>query len=216
VVSATDLTFLWDDCPRCFYRKVVLGEPKPRSPFPAVFGRIDRAMKTSLVGRRAEEVVPGAPPGVITGADRWVRSAPMSVPGRPGQLVIRGRIDALVVGDDGVVTVVDFKTTDAKECRLPAYSRQLHAYATALEHPGSGRSVTVSALGLLCFAPEAFWVGEGPAELWGKMRWVLLAREDKAFAKVLGEALSLVEQSEAPEPAASCRWCQLLADHRVA
>jgi len=41
-LSPTDLSFLWQECPRCLYRKVVLGQPRPRAPFPALASRGDR------------------------------------------------------------------------------------------------------------------------------------------------------------------------------
>src|SRR5580704_7647297 len=71
--SPTDLTFLWDECPCCFYNKVVLKQSRPKAPFPKVFGLIDRAMKDCYLGQRAEELVPGMGPGVIMGGDRWVK-----------------------------------------------------------------------------------------------------------------------------------------------
>jgi hypothetical protein len=52
ILSPSDFAFLWDDCPRCFYRKIVEKERRPRSPFPSVFGKIDRAMKQHYLGER--------------------------------------------------------------------------------------------------------------------------------------------------------------------
>ena len=54
MLSAPDLTFLWEECPRCFYKKVVLKQRRPQTPFPKVFGAIDRAMKDFYLGERAE------------------------------------------------------------------------------------------------------------------------------------------------------------------
>src|SRR5580698_8346615 len=54
VLAPSDFAFLWDECPRCFYNKVVLNRGRPRSPFPNVFGAIDRAMKLFFLGGRAE------------------------------------------------------------------------------------------------------------------------------------------------------------------
>jgi len=80
-LSPTDLTFLWDECRRCFYNKVVLRQARPRGPFPKVFGAIDRAMKDFCLGEQAEALVPGMP-GVIGHGDRWVKSVPIGLPGR--------------------------------------------------------------------------------------------------------------------------------------
>ncbi len=82
-LAPSDFAFLWDDCPRCFYRKVALGKLRPRAPFPSVFGRIDRAMKDHYLSERTERIVTGMPEGVISSGDRWVESAPLIVPGTP-------------------------------------------------------------------------------------------------------------------------------------
>ena len=155
-LSPTDLTFLWEECPRCFYRKVALREPRPRSPFPTVFSRIDRAMKDFYLGERAEVLVPGMPTGVIGGGDRWVKSVPIVPPGCDSACLIRGRVDVLVACDDGSVGIVDFKTAEPCPGSLDKYSRQLHAYALALEHPARGAPVRVGTIGLLCFSPDRF------------------------------------------------------------
>ena len=37
-LSPSDYAFLWDECPRCFYLKVALKQPRLRTPFPASSG----------------------------------------------------------------------------------------------------------------------------------------------------------------------------------
>ena len=208
VVSATDLVFLWDDCPRCFYRKVALGRSRPAGAFPSVFGRIDRAMKQALQGHRVEQLLAGAPPGVITEPDRWVRSAPLRAPGVTRPLVIRGRLDALVACDDGTMAMVDFKTTGPDIANQDLYSRQLHAYATTLEHPGAGDAVTVSALGLGCFTPITFHIAAGEGSLRGEARWVEVPLERVGFAEFLTEVVGLLGAEAPPPPAPGCGWCR--------
>jgi hypothetical protein len=66
-LSPSDFAFLWDDCLRCFYLKVARKQSRPRSPFPSVFGRIDRAMKDHYLGERAEMVALGMPEGSSAG-----------------------------------------------------------------------------------------------------------------------------------------------------
>ena len=186
VLSPSDFAFLWDDCPRCFYLKVARRQPRPRSPFPSVFGKIDRAMKDCYLGERAEAAVDGMPPGSIGGGDRWVKSAPLLPPGSASTCLIRGRVDVLIDCDDGTKGVVDFKTTVPKADHLATYGRQLHAYAMALEHPSSGRPERVSSLGLLCFLPDTYEAEEGRAGLFGPVEWVELPRDDLGFAEFPG------------------------------
>jgi PD-(D/E)XK nuclease superfamily len=215
-LSPSDFAFLWDDCPRCFYLKVAGKQPRPRTPFPSVFGKIDRAMKDHYLGERAEAVAAGMPAGVIGGGDRWVKSAPLLPPEVSGTCFIRGRVDVLIDCDDGTKGVVDFKTTVPKADHLATYGRQLHAYAMALEHPASGRSESVSSLGLLCFLPESYQAEEGRAGLFGPVQWIEVPRDDLGFAHFLGEVVSVLEQADPPEPAPDCSWCALRDGVRAA
>jgi PD-(D/E)XK nuclease superfamily len=208
-ISPSDIAFLWDDCPRCFYRKVARRQPRPRSPFPSVFGKIDRAMKEHYLGERSEIVAEGMPPGIVGGGDRWVKSAPLLPPGGATTCVIRGRVDVLIDCDDGTKGIVDFKTTLPKADHLAIYGRQLHAYAMALEHPAGGRSETVSSLGLLCFLPDSFEAEQGTAGLFGPVQWVEVPRDDEAFVLFLAEVVSVLDQDDPPPADPSCPWCGL-------
>ena len=206
-LSPSDFAFLWDDCPRCFYRKVVRREPRPRTPFPSVFGRIDRAMKDFYLGERAESCARGMPAGVIGGGDRWVKSAPFAPPGSAGTGMIRGKVDVLVECDDGSLGVVDFKTTIPKPDHVATYSRQLHAYAWALEHPASGPAAVVSSLGLLCFLPDTYEAMGDQAGLYGNVEWIEVPRDDEAFVRFLMEVVSILNDSDPPPASPDCPWC---------
>ena len=154
-LSPSDFAFLWDDCPRCFYLKVARKQPRPSSPFPSVFGRIDRAMKEFYLGERAEIVAPGMPEGVIGWGDRWVKSAPLLVPGSATTCVIRGRVDVLV----DVMTGRPASWTSRRRSKARPY-RHLRPPAPCLRHglgaPLQRPAQQVSSLGLLCFLPDAY------------------------------------------------------------
>jgi hypothetical protein len=206
-LSPSDLTFLWEECPRCFFNKVALGERRPATPFPKVFGVIDRAMKDFYLGERADILAPGAPAGVIEWPDRWVKSAPIALHGCDRPVVLRGRLDAVVACDDHTEAVVDFKTALPGDSHIPLYGRQLHAYGWALERPSSGRPSEVSALGFLCFAPDAFEAEGTRAALLGDLAWIGVARDDADFDAFLVEVVSVLEAPEPPEAAPGCPWC---------
>jgi hypothetical protein len=207
ILSATDLTFLWEQCPRCFYNKVALGHRRPTMPFPKVFGIIDRAMKDFYLGERAEVLAPGAPAGVIGSPNRWVKSASLALPGCRRPVVLRGRLDALVAVDDGTDSIIDFKTAVPSEAHVPLYDRQLHAYAWALEQPASGRPSEVSALGLLCFAPDAFESDGNRAALCGDLEWIGVPRDDERFEALLMAVLTVLDSPNPPPPNPACGWC---------
>ena len=215
-LSPSDFAFLWDDCPRCFYLKVATKQPRPRSPFPSVFGRIDRAMKDYYLGERSETLAEGMAAGVIGGGDQWVKSAPILPPGSMATCLIRGKVDVLIDCDDGTKGIVDFKTTVPKADHLATYGRQLHAYAMALEHPSSGRPVEVSSLGLLCFLPETYEAKGGVAGLFGPVQWIEVPRDDLGFAQFLGEVVAVLERDDPPGPGPACQWCALRDGIRAA
>jgi hypothetical protein len=215
-LSPTDLTFLWDECPRCFYNKVVLKQPRPRSPFPSVFGLIDRAMKDCYLGQRTEDLVLGAPPGVIEGGDRWVKSLPLFVPGSESSCLIRGRLDALVRCDDDTAAIIDFKTAPPNDDHLEKYRRQLHAYALALEQPSVGPTTPVSGLGLLSFSPERFETTGEEGALWGGLTWTALPLDRTGFLVFLGQVLALLDQPGPPPANLGCPWCQRGSGRRAA
>ena len=138
-LSPSDLTFLWDECPRRFYLKYLHGINRPAAPFPSIFGAIDRLMKAHYAGRPTSEITPTLAPGSISVSEQWIESLPISMPGHTLSCFLRGKFDALIHFDDGSHGVIDFKTSEPKLSQIPFYSRQLHAYAYALEHPAPGK-----------------------------------------------------------------------------
>ena len=116
--------------------KVARRRPRPSSPFPSVFGRIDRVMKEFCLGERAKRRLQGCRGGVIGGENRWVKSAPLLVPGNAKTCFIRGRVDVLVDCDDGTTGVVDFEDHNPQNPTTRHLRPPLHAYAMGLEaHP---------------------------------------------------------------------------------
>lgn len=215
-LAPSDFAFLWDECPRCFYLKVVRKEARPRMPFPKVFGTIDRAMKTFYLGRPTEVMAAGMPPGVIDQGDRWVRSAGLTLPGSAVVSELRGSLDALIHCDDGTVAVVDFKTAGPNADHAATYSRQLHACALALEQPFSGAAATVSALGLLCFLPDSFGAAGETAALSGQVEWFGIERDDPSFFRFLIEVASVIDGPEPPPASPGCSWCRWRSENCAA
>jgi hypothetical protein len=69
-LSPSDLTFLWDECPRCFYLKVKHNFRRPAMAFPKIFSRIDLLMKDVYLGNSTKKISPALPEGkvLMTGA----------------------------------------------------------------------------------------------------------------------------------------------------
>jgi hypothetical protein len=214
-LSPSDLTFLWDECPRCFYLKVVLGFNRPAAPFPKIFNRIDKLMKDFFTGKSTSELSPELPPGAVRFAERWVQSQPISLPNHTHSCYLRGKFDSLLEFSDRTFGVVDFKTSEARPEHINFYSRQLHAYAYALEHSSTGSlSVApISRLGLFCVEPIGMErLASGQVAYLGNVSWLEVPKSEASFIEFLNRVLSVLEQDTPPEKGTDCAYC----DYRAA
>lgn len=210
-LSPSDFAFSWQECQRCYYLKVVRAFPRPRGIMPKIFGVIDNAMKAAYAGVRTEAIAGGMPPGVVAFGERWVKSASIPITGSSSTCFILGKFDTVLLLDDASFCVTDYKTSAAKPEHVALYSRQLHAYAWALEHPAPGEFSLkpVSKLGLLTFEPAAMTTSAPPTvALSGALSWQEIRRDDAAFLDFIGEVVSVLDQPEPPAPSPACEWCR--------
>ena len=210
-LSPSDLTFLWDECPRCFYLKVVHGLPRPRMPMPRIFFQIDALLTAYCQDKPTAHLVPALPAGVVRHAQRWVTSQPIALPGRQNRCFVRGRFDTVVAFDDGAYAVIDLKTSAPSSHHVPFYSRQLHAYAYALEHPAPGKLALapISHLGLLVFEPaDIALTADGRLAYQGDITWLDCPKDYGEFLAFLDGVLAVLEQPAPPPAAERCTWCQ--------
>lgn len=213
-LSPSDLTFLYEGCKRCFVLKVKHGISQPSIPIPGVFSTIASLQKTYYSGKRTEEFCQGLPPGIVKFGEKKVRSITISFDGLESTCVIIGRFDVVVEFDDGSYGVLDFKTGDPNDEKTEIYSRQLHAYALALENPAEGALELrpVSRLGLLYFTPDACeYKAAGRQILSGQITWVEIQKDEEKFLDFLKEVVLLLDGA-LPEPAENCEWCRYLQD----
>ena len=192
------------------------------------------AMKRHFRGLRTTDILPQMRPGVFLceEQDAWVESLPFF----PNDLrkddkagvFVRGMIDCLVQFDDNTYGIVDFKTSSLSSKSIAMYSRQLHAYAMALENPSPASELQrceITDLGLIIYNPSDFHtpIGEdedlesglATAALTGKMKYLHVKREDAKFKSFLSSVLDVLTLEEAP-PAppprhhsdfSSCPYC---------
>ncbi len=209
-LSPSDLTFLWDECPRCFYLKHVHGINRPAAPFPSIFGAIDRLMKAHYAGRPTSDIHPSLPPGYVRVSEQWIESTPISFPGHTLSCFLRGKFDALVDFTDGAHGVIDFKTSEPKPSQVPFYSRQLHAYAYALEHPAPGKLGVspITRLGLLVEAPHATLLADtNQISFHFATTWLEVPYYLDGFLYCIDQVLTLLELPEPPPPGEKCDYC---------
>jgi hypothetical protein len=210
-LSPSDLTFLWSQCPRCFYLKYIHKISRPSAPFPSIFSKIDLLMKGYFADQSASSLNPALPPGIISFADRWVVSQPLELAGHTLRCQLRGKFDSVIAFEDGSYGVVDFKTTDPRPSHIAFYRPQLHAYALALEQPAPGALLLspISRLGLFSVAPSGLeGLPDGRLAYTGVVTWQEIPRDDTAFLKFLGKVLTLLELPEPPPPGETCGYCQ--------
>ncbi|OSX75008.1 hypothetical protein BU14_0258s0013 [Porphyra umbilicalis] len=117
-------------------------------------------MKRYYRGRSTGAVLPAMPRGefLCEDDDASVESVPLSVPGHASTVYFRGKLDCLVRDENDDYGVIDFKTSSVEKS-LAIYSRQLHAYAHALETPSDGSELLagrVSHMGLVVYEPRTF------------------------------------------------------------
>jgi len=216
IVSPSDFAFLLQDCAHCYYLKVREKLTRPGM-VPGVFTAIDRQMRNFFEGQRTERVAPHLPPGVFDCREQWVTSKPLSFPGRGVQLVLRGKLDALVRFDDGSFAVVDFKTSANSEGKADTYSYQLNAYAHALENAPAGKFGVspVRTLGLLIFEPRVFSSAQAAAQLSGAFSWVPIRHDAERFLRFLGDVAAILDSASPPAPSPDCDWCAYRAKLRT-
>jgi hypothetical protein len=154
-LSPSELTFLWDEFPRCFYLKVVHNISRPATPMPKIFNRIDKLMKDYFQGKSTHEIYAELPEGIVSLGERWVVSEEIQIPGYASIVYFRGKCDSIIEFSDGSIGIADFKTSEPKKEHVEFYSRQLHAYAYSLEHPAPGALSLkpISVMGLLSVDP---------------------------------------------------------------
>jgi hypothetical protein len=210
-LSPSDLVFLYEECPRCFYLKVRGLENRPKTQMPKIFTTIDAQMKSFLRGQRTDGLAIGMPKGTFRYAKRWVESAPIAIPGRISSCYFRGRFDNILELDTGGHALADLKTCHRRDEHVPLYARQLHAYTWCLEHPSPGalHLSPIERMGLLVFEPDfflklPFWSGA----LSGGLHWIEIRRDDNSFLDFIAELVCLLDRPTAPDPAFDCPWCR--------
>ena len=217
-LGPSDLTFLWDECKRCFYLKIRHNFKRPAAPFPKIFGTIDLLMKDIYLGQSTKMISSDFPDGKSIMSGRWVTSEPCGFGFHENTCYISGIFDTLVQFDNGSYGIVDFKTTKPNPRQVPFYSRQLHAYAYALENPAPGKLSyqPIERLGLLCFNPSRMHKDPPTSlNLSGPATWVECPLDKAGFLNFMEEVLTLLEQSKPPEPNPECPFCAYRASART-
>ena len=217
-LSPSDLTFLWNECQRCFYLKVVHKFNRPSMAFPKIFTLIDLLMKDFFYDLPSDEISSDLPPGKVAYSSKWVYSQPISFPNHEASCYIRGIFDTVLEFTDGTFAVIDFKTTQPKAEHINFYTRHLHAYAYSLENPNPGKfSLSpISKMGLLCVEPVAMSrTQQGKLAYEGDVTWLECPKDDQQFLGFIDSVLNVLDSPVAPPANPKCRFCTYREDSRV-
>ncbi len=212
-LSPSDLTFSYEGCKRCFYQKVVNNIAQPSIPLPSIFSQIASLLKNHYDGKHTSELHVNLPPGIVSHGEKWVKSQSIQLPNHEDTCYISGRVDIVVSFDDGTYGVIDFKTSDPTKNSAWLYSRQLHAYAYALEHPAEGRLALspVTKLGLLYFYPDNITQNSIDRINYGaEIVWVKVEKDEEGFLRFIDDVLEVLELPEAPKHSPECQWCSYI------
>jgi len=215
-LSPSSLTFDWDSCKYCFYLRVKHGI-YVSGIFPGIFGRMANLTSQFYLGKPTSEISPRLPSGVVKMREGFVKSTEIKVPGAASGCYLSGRFDALIQFDDGTFGIIDYKTSEAREEHAAFYSRQLSAYAYALEHPAP-RALSfapISRLGLFIVTPDRFEPNvDGELAFVNRTTWVDVPRDDAAFLSLLGEVMEVLDAPEPPASSPDCPTCNYRAQMR--
>jgi len=209
-LSPSDLTFSYEGCKRCFYLKVVNGITQPSMPLPSIFSKIAGLLKDHYDGKPTSELHADLPSGVVSLGEKYVRSEAIQLPNHNTTCYINGRFDIVLSFDDGSYGVIDFKTSNPSKDSANMYSRQLHAYAYALEHPATNALALspVTKLGLLYFYPDNISQTSIDRLNYGaEVVWIEIEKDEQGFLEFIDEVLDVLEAPKAPEPCPTCQWC---------
>jgi hypothetical protein len=209
-VTPSQLGYMYSDCQRCLVRDVLWSVKRPGGP-PDAFSAADKAMKAYFAaGERVKRHEIGVgPPFVVEVQSLWTESSPLAFEDLDVELVVRGKLDALVVDDAGRRIVLDYKTKVSDKPIDATYAPQLAAYAFGLENPVKGVAPTaVDGLALLIYNATsfAFKPDVGTSGLFGKTTWIDVERDDAAFFGLLRHVAELIAGAE-PRPSRGCPWC---------
>ncbi len=211
----SDLAFLLDESPWGFYQKYNLGIKRPPVILPKIFTLIDVLTKASYLNTNLHDIDKSLPDAILTDADEWVKSKPISNPDYPDiEVIIRGKIDGIIKYPDGTSAVIDFKTCEISEKVLQKYIRQLSSYSYAITNPFSSSDFTLklrNEVGLFVFEPDKFSIDyNSRAGLKGKFKYINYDIDLESFENyVKNQIIPLIAGKEpAPTDSDSC-WVYL-------
>jgi len=208
-LSPSDFAFLWNECKRCFYLKIVKNIARPSTPMPTIFVKIDSIMKDYFKHKCTTEFDKSLSKGKVEFGDKWIQSQILDHKETDNKFFIKGKTDTVVRFDDGTFGIVDFKTSKIRTENIEKYSRQLHAYALALEKPEIGKPhlYPIKKLGLLVVEPTSMLGNDKECFFKNSISWQPIEKDYNKFKNFINEMMKVLSLPEAPKASPKCQWC---------
>jgi len=210
-ISPSDLTFLFGECPRCFWLKYNLGVSRPG--FMPLVGPMAALQEKTFQGKTSTELGLRNHGGLVTSWGHTVVSERIKVGGRLTNWYIKGKYDLVLSFTNSKVAVIDCKITTGNmdEKKLELYKPQLEAYAFALENPQNGESVDVIESGLLMWKISS---ASSNLEMLGPVfnaeQSYLFSDRDPDFFRVFISRVIKVLDGDIPAENENCSYCKYL------
>jgi len=204
-LSPSSLSFLVE-CPACFCNKILHNICQPTFPLAYLISTVNSLVAEYFKDRRTEEFDFDIPPGTFKGSEMYIRSKSNLIPENNLAWYINGRIDTLIEFDDGSYGIIDFKTSRAR-AHVEKYSRQLHAYNYAFNHPESKKDfLPISKLGLIYVNPKRIDDENGELPIGWDMEYVEIEKDEDEFLNFIDDCLDLLTSDKEPKHKEDCRW----------
>lgn len=197
-------------CPRCWWLACRnIGEGKEL--LPAIFSRIDSAMKESITVSLLRELSIPAVEIIRVGK---MRPKPLEYLSLGVTIYISGFSDCVVRLEDETFMVIDWKTTEPKPGAEHIFDGQLHCYVQGLENPiyDEPREVTRIALGVFTPYKSGFQIKGTNAALKGSFRIIERPVDRASFQSELEGFATVAASQTMPDSAFDCKRCIFVQD----
>jgi hypothetical protein len=210
-ISPSDLTFLFGECPRCFWLKYNLGVTRPG--FMPLVGPMAAMQEKSFHGKTSSDLGLRTQDGLVTSWGQTVISDRIKVKGKLTRWFIKGKYDLVLSFANSKVAIIDCKVTtgtmDSQKVEL--YRPQLEAYAFALENPRNGEPVNVVETGLLMWRVSG---ANANSEKLGPVfetesNYLYSNRDPHFFQMFISRVIELLD-GDLPSEGEKCTFCKYL------
>jgi len=205
----SDFGFLYQECKTCFYHKYKNNLWRPKFNMPSIFNKIDGKMTEFYDNKSCKLIDESLPEGIITLGGTDVKSKPIKIKEYDIELIIKGKLDSIILFEDNTIGIIDFKTTEVSKDKLKLYFNQLSSYSVCLEHNDESvnKKYKVSKLGLAIFSPDSYEQSANKAFINGDFVWSEITQNREQFKNFLKEVAELLSR-DSVELNPKCSFCR--------